>query len=275
MKYHSIDAIELAELEPYRTLRERTWHWQEGHFVAESEKVVRALLRSDVQVQSLLLTGQWLHVLNEELSHPRFEETDVYVAPREVLESIVGYSLHQGVMAIGRIPDNLSHAALYRMAARSGLFVALEGIADAENMGMILRNCAGFGVNAVLVGENCCSPWLRRSVRVSVGHMFRIPVRRCENLASDLAALRDAGATVIAATPRAGEVTVLHGVAAATAGLSLCLLFGSEAHGLSDSVLAACDRMFSIPMCNDVDSLNVANTVAAALYAARFCGGHR
>jgi tRNA G18 (ribose-2'-O)-methylase SpoU len=270
MNIRRLDSLDVPELEPYRTLREKTWHWQGGHFVAESEKVVYALLESGIGVVSMLLTEEWLAVHREVAALQELGDTDIFVVPEQHVQSIVGYSLHQGVMAIGRIPENPTITELLRTNTSAPLYVALEGITDAENMGMILRNCAAFGVDGVLIGGESCSPWLRRSVRVSVGHMFQLRIRICKSLVGDLIALRsDAGVRVVGAAPRRGSATAL-----AERGLSevslqpQCLLFGSEAHGLSEQTFAACDDLFSIPMHNGVDSINVANAVAVALYAA-------
>ncbi len=270
MKLRRVDSLDLPELEPYRTLREKTWHWRTGHFVAESEKVVKALLESGIGVLSMLMTEEWLAAHSEVTEHPGLDQTEIFVVPDDLVQSIVGYSLHQGVMAIGRIPENPRLDELLQAGQSMPLFVALEGITDAENMGMILRNCAAFGIAGVLIGKDSCSPWLRRSVRVSVGHMFRLRIRISENIIDDLNALRrDAGVRVIGAAPRGGSAAVFARQSSREGQTPpLCLLFGSEAHGLSQQAFEACDDLFTIPMHDGVDSINVANALAVALYAA-------
>ncbi|MCZ7557413.1 MAG: RNA methyltransferase [Bacteroidia bacterium] len=266
---HIVD-IDIAELEPYRTLRERTWHWGSGHFVAESAKVVRAVLDSSVTIRSMLITEQWLSENTSILDTARIGDAPVFVAPEEVLQRIVGYALHHGVMAVGTIPENPSIEVLRGAKEKASLLVALEGIADAENMGMILRNCAAFGVDGVLVGRDSCSPWLRRSVRVSVGHMFRLHIRICDDILGDIRLLRGSGKVrLVGAVPRGGSSQVFQHIQTCDAGdASLCLLFGSEAYGLTSEATALCDVLFTIPMRQGVDSINVANAVAVALYAA-------
>lgn len=266
---HIVD-LDTAELEPYRTLRERTWHWGSGHFVAESAKVVRAVLDSSVGIRSMLISEHWLSENNSILETARIGDAPVFVASDELLQRIVGYALHQGVMAVCSIPENPSIDALWSAKPKASLLVALEGIADAENMGMILRNCAAFGVDGVLVGRDSCSPWLRRSVRVSVGHMFLLRIRICDDILRDVRLLRASGGVrVVGAVPRGGSSQVFRHIPVREADdASLCLLFGSEAHGLTPEATALCDALFTIPMRLGVDSINVANAVAVALYAA-------
>jgi tRNA G18 (ribose-2'-O)-methylase SpoU len=260
MKLVRVDDLELVELEPYRTLREHTQHWRGGYFVAEGEKVVRRLLASDIGTVSVLCSAVWLDVLASELGAERHADLTVYVAPDDVLEQVVGYALHKRIMAIGRIP---AQPDLDALGVRSGVHVAVEGIADAENMGVMLRACAGMGAASFIAGADSTSPWLRRSVRVSMGTVFGLPVYRCDDVRATLGALQARhGWRIVGTVPRGGVPTLPAGDA------PICLWFGSEGTGLSDEAIAMCDGLFTIPMHGDVDSLNVANAMAVALYAA-------
>ena len=261
-----VTTLNLPELEPYRSLRETTHHWQRGFFVAESEKVVRRLMESNVAIASILLSATWHDALAQTLSGPRFAETDIFVAPDHLLEGITGINLHKKIMAIGRIPENPTFDSYAQSASGGGVHVALEGIADAENMGAIIRTCAAFGVRSLLTGSDSSSPWLRRSVRVSMGAIFGLRSFRAGNICDTLDRLRrEHGWRVIGTTPRGG-ITTLDGEG--HGGQPLCLFFGSEGHGLSERAFASCDERYSIPMAGDVDSLNVAIAVAVALYEA-------
>lgn len=260
MKLVRVDDLEHVELEPYRTLREHTRHWRGGYFVAEGEKVVRRLLASDLETVSVLCSAVWLDVLAAELGAKRHAEVTVYVAPDDVLEQVVGFALHKRIMAIGRIP---AQPDLDVLGARAGVHVAVEGIADAENMGVMLRACAGMGAASFIAGADSTSPWLRRSVRVSMGTVFGLPVHRCGDVRETLGELqRRHGWRIVGTVPRGGEPRLPAGDA------PICLWFGSEGTGLSDEAIAMCDALFTIAMHGDVDSLNVANAMAVALYAA-------
>lgn len=253
-----------SELEPYRTLRGRTHHWSDGFCVAEGEKAVRALIASSLRVHSLLLSEDWLHALAGAFRFPQHSETILYIAPDNLLEEIVGYRMHKRLLAIGVIPANPSLADMQHNAPSASVFVALEGIADAENMGMILRNCAAFGVEGMIIGTDSCSPWLRRSVRVSLGNVFSLVIHRSDDVIGTVQyCQREWNWQLIATTPYGGSTDL------SPSGdiRARCLLFGSEASGLSEKALRISDARFSIPMRNHVDSINVANAVAVALFA--------
>ncbi|MBE0644441.1 MAG: RNA methyltransferase [Bacteroidetes bacterium] len=267
-----VTSLEDHELEPYRTLRARTQHWKEGYCVTEGEKAVRALLASQLTVHSLLLTESWLRHLEAELQSERFVDTKAFVATDELMEGIVGFSLHKSLLAMGMVPVNPTLEQLHERSGGAALHVALEGIADAENMGMILRNCAAFGVRSMIVGADSSSPWMRRSIRVSLGNVFAMTIHHADNLLETLQRCREEfGWHVVGTTPRGGKPRIDR--VDAERPRHICLLFGSEAHGLTDAALAHCDSRFSIPMRNDVDSINVANAVAVTLYEATRSSG--
>ncbi|MBI5646857.1 MAG: RNA methyltransferase [Ignavibacteriae bacterium] len=268
MLIHQTTSLDVPDLEPYRTLREKTHHWRDGFFVAEGEKVVRRLFASGREVVSILLSPAWFDELRATLEEPRFEALDVYVAEDALLESITGLALHKRLMAIGRIPPSPDLDALSAPLTGSNLHVAIEGLADAENMGIIARNCAAFGVESLLTGEDSTNPWLRRSVRVSMGTIFSLRTHRSPSLLETLSELRDRhGWTLIGTTPRGGDTSLARLTSASTG--PVCLVFGSEGRGLSTEALAACDGLYTIPMYGAVDSLNVANALAVALFAAQ------
>lgn len=260
--FTTITSLDIPELHPYRTLRRPEEHHRQGIFVAEGEKVVRRLLESDLATRSLLLTPEWLETLRPLLEPRSFA---VYVAPKHLVETIVGYPLHQGIMALGEVPPPASLKSVLARATRPFLLAAIDGLTNAENIGVVVRNCAAFGVDALVVGETSSSPYLRRAVRNSMGAVFRLAVVESPSLVATLGTLRrDYGIGVVAAHPAAQRPL------AGSDDLSsdCCIVFGSEGGGLSPAVLNACDAAFSLPMKNDVDSLNVASASAVFLFEA-------
>lgn len=262
MRLIAVASVDLPELEPYRTLRESTRHWRSGFFVCEGRKVVLRLLASGYDVISVLLSRSWLEELRGTLEEERFGATEVYVAPDELLDGITGVVMHQKLIAIARRPPQAPDELFLRPGART---VAVEGIADAENMGSIVRNAAAFGADALLAGGGSCSPFLRRSVRVSMGAIFSLPVRLEEDFIVTLSAWKSKGLRLIATTPRGG-CPRLRDCLDPGGSAPFAMLFGSEGEGLSPEALALCDARFSIPMQRGIDSINVAHTVALALY---------
>src|SRR5213075_1261562 len=101
-----IESLDNPELSPYRTLRRPAEHLRDGIFVAEGEKVVRRLLATPLSVRSILVTTQWEARLQAENMLQGRESTVLLVGGKELLETIVGFHLHQGIMAVAHLPPD-------------------------------------------------------------------------------------------------------------------------------------------------------------------------
>src|SRR5207237_8928783 len=99
IRVQEIDSLELPELAPYRTMRRQFEQREQGIFVAEGEKVVRRLLESDWPVISVLLPQIWVNEL-EPLLQRKPGTVQVFVAEKDVLERLTGFSLYQGCLAL-------------------------------------------------------------------------------------------------------------------------------------------------------------------------------
>jgi tRNA G18 (ribose-2'-O)-methylase SpoU len=259
-KIERITSLELAELEPYRTLKRPLAHARLGIFVAEGEKVVRRLLDSSLEVISLLLTPDWLAQLQSSGHLAGREDLRFLLAEGDLLREIVGFNIHQGIMAVARVPKE---GALDELPAPH-LLLALDGLRISENVGVIVRNCAAFGVDAILVGETSCSPYLRRAVRNSMGAIFKVPVIHVACLTEALGRLRRQFYTRVVAADPHGISTIHNAILTG----NVCIVLGNEDAGISAEVASLATERAAIPMRSQTDSLNVGSASAVFLYEA-------
>ena len=261
LRIEKISSLDLPELAPYRTLKRSAAHAQLGIFVVEGDKVFDRMLESDFTLVSVLLIEERLAEYEPRL-RARPEPVTVFVCTKPVLAELAGFEIYQGVLAIAKTPPPLTLEKILAAGPRPRLLVAMDGLSNAENVGTLMRNCVAFGVSALISGETCCSPFLRRTVRNSMGALFKLPVLESANLVQTVGELRANGIKCIAAHPHT-EKKVL---SQADFTGDCCVVFGSEGHGISPAVLAACDEAVAIPMANEVDSLNVSMAAAVFLY---------
>ena len=112
-------------------------------------------------------------------------EVPVYSASQKVLDRIVGFPMHRGILALGRRPAATSAEALLAGLGRRAVVLVLYGIANHDNVGGIFRNAAAFGADAVLLDAACCDPLYRKAIRVSVGAALVVPFARLEGATTD------------------------------------------------------------------------------------------
>jgi tRNA G18 (ribose-2'-O)-methylase SpoU len=288
LRIQKILALDLPELAPYRSLKRSAEHAKLGIFVVEGDKVLHRLLESEFTVVSVLLLESRLAEFEPKLRARPEKNIAVFVCERPVMDELVGFEIYQGVLAIGKIPALRSLEKILAASPHPHFFAAMDGLSNAENIGVLMRNCVAFGVQALIAGETCSSPFLRRSVRNSMGAIFKLPVLELaqpdstrwgeplktkpngspgvsphrSTLAQTLRELRARGVRCIAAHPHTDKKVLSQ----ADFTGDCCVVFGSEGHGISQKVLAACDEAVAIPMANDVDSLNVSAAAAVFLY---------
>jgi tRNA G18 (ribose-2'-O)-methylase SpoU len=229
-----------------------------GLVIAEGVVVVRRLLDSRYPPRAVFGVPEKISQLAADVAG-----VPCYTGSAQLMAQVVGFHLNRGVLATA---DRAPVPAAPELIARSHHLAVLEGINDHENLGALFRNAAALGVDAVLLGPGCADPLYRRSVRVSMGHVLRVPFAPLRGWPDDLHALRSAGFRVVALTPGLGAVPLTQ------AGVSadrVAWLLGAEGPGLSAEALGAADLAVRIPMVPGVDSLNVATAAAIAFAGAR------
>jgi tRNA G18 (ribose-2'-O)-methylase SpoU len=245
-------------VEPFVNVRERDLVGRQGRFVAEGEVVLAAAAGRGL-LEALLLDRKRVEGLGPVLS--RLDpQTPVYTASQGVLDAVVGFHIHRGILAIGRRPPEPSAAALLARLPQRCVVLALFGIGNHDNMGGLFRNAAAFGAGAVLLGPDCCDPLYRKAIRVSVGAALTTPFARFAPDEDPVAVLEGAGFQPLALSPAGGErLSDLEPPAKAA------MLLGAEGPGLPPDLMAR-TRTVRIPMSPGWDSLNVAVAGAIALH---------
>ncbi len=245
----------------YRNLKDRALERRGRHFIAEGEHLARRLLASDFPVDSVMVVQRRI----EEMAPLIPDHVPVYVVSQELMTGVLGLKFHSGILACGRRKERQTLDELVPRDKDPLTLVICPEIANAENIGTMIRIAAGFGADAMILGERCHDPFWRQSVRVSMGTIFRLPLVQSDDLLRDLRRMREEwGVELVASVlDQAAEP-----LAAAKRGSKLGILFGNEAQGLGREWVEACDRCVTIPMHHGTDSLNVA--VAAGIFLYHF-----
>jgi len=264
LKIIDIQNISDPRLGAYNSLKGKKLE-SEGIFIAEGEKVVKCMLASKCEIASCLTAKGAVSRYKGLLLKIAKRGADVFAAPDKIIEDIIGFRFHKGIMAVGRCPKKLTISDLPEKSRSPLLLVALNSINDPQNVGLIARNAAAFGADALIVDNATYDPYYRKALRVSMGTIFRIPVSYEDDLAASLTRLKKKyGMRIIAATLGRGASEIskidLSG--------DICFVFGNEDKGVSARVLKIADVKVRIPILRGVDSLNVASASAICLYAA-------
>ncbi len=230
-------------------------------FVADNEKTTLRLLESDYQIKSVFCLRKFFDKYERLISSKLTSLNDCYIAEKGVFENTIGFSVHQGFMAIG-YQKWAEHTDL------NSPKILFNSIADSENIGSMIRTGTALGVNSHIFDSTCASPFLRRSVRVSMGTMFASKLCRITNGKEYLLQEKASGHAILALSlPREGS-SLLEKTKSIYEFKKLekfVLVVGNEATGIEQTLLSLADAILYIPMKNSVDSLNVSHALAVAL----------
>ncbi len=227
-----------------RLLNSRREREEAGLFAADGVKLLREALRYGPELDTVILA--------DGVEEPVPENVRLLRVPREIMDYISPMETPQGALFLCKFPRKP------QFVPQPGMLL-LDGIQDPGNVGCILRTADALNIPAVLL-EGCADPYGPKTVRASMGAVFRRPpvVSTWVEVES---ACRGAGVplAVTALSPRAEDIR--------RADLKkMAVVIGSEGRGVRPEILERADRELIIPMNPHCESLNAAVAAAIVLW---------
>jgi TrmH family RNA methyltransferase len=139
-------------------------------------------------------------------------------------------------------------------------YLALDGVQDPGNVGTIWRSADAFGADGLILCNGCADPWSPKTVRATMGAVFRLPVYECSM--DDLARMMAKQDIPLYATALRADTEDLRKVRLDRA----AVVIGSEGRGVSQETLALCEKTLKIPMAERCESLNAAVAASVVLW---------
>ena len=223
--------------------------------------VVEAL-RAGARVNRLLVaTGARARWVDAVLDQARADKIRFDFVPRAKLNELADTADHQGIVAVVSPVEYMPLAECLARCPQRATLLALDGVQNPRNLGMVLRTALGAGASGVLLPARGGALLDDMVVRASAGAVFHVPVVNCGSLPQALRTVRQSGFWVYGLTADA-ESDVF-----TTAWADRCVLvLGNETDGLRPVVRKACDSLVRIPLAGALDSLNVVVAAGVALF---------
>ncbi len=246
-------------LAPYRDIKERDLVKNQRQFVAEGKTVLQVLVdQGKFELGSLLILENRL-AGTQSIIQKVPKVTPIYVVPQSVINQVVGFPMHRGVLAIGEAPKSINELPPQQCENWKRI-VALSALSNHDNVGSIFRNAAAFGVDAVFLDRQCCDPLYRKAIRVSVGGVFKVPFFTFETVTAMANWLFENDFETIALSPT-GQMKLEQWNPSKRSSIVL----GAEGEGLPPDILAKLDTV-NVEMADGFDSLNVSTTSGIVLH---------
>jgi len=245
-------------------LHEKKYRAQESLFVFEGKKLLAEAKDSGVELVHVLAVEDMLPFCAEILG----SKSDILIeVGQSVYDKLTLENSPEGVFVVARPLDKSKKiATIYdnksSLETECNTKLLLSSIRDTGNLGTIVRSAVAFGVDEVILTPDCAEVYNPKTIRASMGAVFRadITIVSCEKQA--VTALRDDGYSVYA--------TALSDTSLSLGQVELpercCFVIGNEANGLDGELIAACSETLTIPMACGVESLNAAMAATAILW---------
>ena len=246
----------------YAHIGDSVWLRAHGLFVAEGRLVVRRLIEAGrYEMVNVVVTPAALESLADVRARVR---CPVHVVERPALASLTGIDFHRGCLALAKRPGADPPLEAFAGARR---LMALESVANPDNVGGLFRVAAAFDAGGVLLDRASGDPFYRKAIRTSMGASLDVPFTRLESWTASLAMLRGRGFQIAALTPDPIATPLAAYADTVSRDRPLVLMLGAEGPGLSPEALSAADVRVRIPIAAGVDSLNVVVAAGIALAA--------
>ena len=239
-----------------RLSNDRKFRKEMQEMVCEGEKMLGEALSSGMDIHDILVAED-AELDTELLRQAEEQGAKLYICPSSLLGKVSNVKTPQGVVFTCRLPRTECPQTL--TGAR---YLALDGVQDPGNVGTILRTLDAFEADGLVLLPGCADPFSPKTVRSSMGAVFRRPVWTC-TVETFAQVLRGSGLRLLGAALRDDTVD-----ARAADYTRAVLAIGSEGRGLSDEVLALCDETVRIPMSPRCESLNAAVAASVLLWEA-------
>lgn len=232
---------------------------EEGQFLIEGARLCADAAQSSVRILSLLFTGQAGEKYTDYLERIRPCVHKEYQIEDHVAEFLSDTRSPQGIFCVCALEER--EFQINGMKP-SGKYAALENIQDPSNLGAVLRTAEAMGTDGVILLGKCCDPFSPKSLRASMGAVFRLPFFLAQDAAQTVQKLEKNGFSCYAAVPAADAVPVTQCQFRG----GCVVLVGNEGNGLTKETIQACGTRVTIPMKGRAESLNAASSAAILLW---------
>ena len=236
-----------------RLCGDASYRAQRGEYVCEGEKLLREALETGVRVTAA--------VFHEDAAGAPYEPVGRAVCvPGSLYERISTLRHAKGVIFVCAMPGRRPYSF------PRGQVICLDGVQDPGNVGAVLRTADAFGADAVFLTGACADIYNPKTVRATMGSLFRVPVFRAEP-EEFLRVMEEAGLPVYA-TALAEDARDIRGISLKRA----AVIIGSEGAGVSPWLQSAADARVIIPMRGVTESLNAAVAASVVLWMMQTAG---
>ncbi len=236
-------------------LRDKKYRDESSLFYFEGRKLLSEAIECKVPIVRVFFTEK-----NTATVKAIPDSVEKILVPESVYQKISEEKSPEGLFCVAKHLDSLHKIVTIYSGDKSGNTFAAVSVRDPGNLGTLMRTARALGTDTLILSDDCADVYSPKTVRASMGAVFKLRTVRCRDIPSSFARLADEGISVIAASLSDKAKTL----SLSPLPEKVCFVVGNEGHGLDRNVIDACGGgEIIIPMEMGAESLNV--SVAAAI----------
>lgn len=239
-------------------LGDRKKRSESGKFAFEGRKLLSEAISFGAPLEAVLMTEKAISECKENLSAlPVIEVSD------EVYEKISFEKSPEGIFCVSKVLDKIHNLyIIYKGSFLNERIFLLDGIRDPGNLGTMLRTAFAFGCDTVVMSADCADVYNSKTVRASMGAVFKQKTVRVSDMAGTVNALKNNGYTVLCAAldDNAASLTDVK------IDKNTCFIVGNEGTGIRKEIIDASNGTVIIPMEEGTESLNAASAATILMW---------
>lgn len=239
-------------------LSSKKYRDENGLFYFEGRKLLDEALANGIVPVRVFLTEK-----NASLADTLPAECEKYLVSDEVYAKLSEEKSPEGVFSVAKHLDSLHNFATIYNGVKCERCFAAVSVRDPGNLGTLMRTAAALGTDRLILSSDCADIYSPKTLRASMGALFRIKTVRCSDIVSTLSCMPEKGIIPMAACLSEKAVTL----GKCDLPENVCFVVGNEGHGLDASVVGACaGGEIIIPMTSGAESLNVSSAASILLW---------
>ena len=246
----------------YRALRDKKGRATQGLFLVEGVRLITDALDSGVRIEKIFYDFK-REALRPLVKKAESQGIECIEASEKVIDVLSDTDNPQGVVAVCQCFE----LSFTPQGKRGELLVALDGLKDPGNIGTIIRTAEAAGVGAIYVSPHCVQRYNPKLIRSTMGAFFRQPIFFDCDLSVLLSELKEKGYRSVAAALGGEDF-----YARTTDDTPKILIIGSEAEGISKSLLGEAESVYELPILGKAESLNAAIAAGIMIYDLKMRG---
>jgi len=215
-------------------------------FICDGRKLLEEAVKSIIHITNVFTMAE----INIKLP----KETPVYIIDESIMDTLSPLKSSQDILFTCKMPDNNKHDLT------TGIHILLDNVQDPGNVGTIIRSADSFGIDSVLLTDDCADLYNPKTIRATMGAIFRQKVTTI-----NINDLKVSGVRIVGTDSKSDDcVDIKKAVLKNTV-----VILGNEGQGLSHELRKLCDEMITIPLSPGSESLNVAIAASIIMWEAK------